>query len=178
MGNDTIIEIWKQSRGSVEHFDKILGDFRKILFAIYGVIVTGAVSIMLSQLSDKLLYISLLGFGLNIITLLIWFCEKHYHLYLVISSRVAKEAESALQIDSSLQLTHKLGEGKKREQRGIPFKKYINYYDMIYLIPACGVLGVLCFVPMSSNWAKWLLIIEIPIIIFILIKQYLSENAA
>ncbi len=161
-GEEKYLEIWKRSRDSVEHFDRILTELRKTLITVNGAALPILISLFLSPLPGKKLYIILFSLALNIVDIIFWFVEKHYHIYLVVSAGVAKKAEENLKLNEELSLTSCLG--KKKLQ--VPFIwKYISFYDFLYLLPATVSLGVAFSIP-SLKFKVYLFIILFVEIIF------------
>ena len=171
------LEIWKKSRESIEHFDRLLGDFRKTSFAINGVGLTIIGSIIISQVQNKSFFIALLGVVLNVLNFVVWIVEKHYHNYLIVSAKVARKAEDDLKVADDLKLTYQLSKTKLK----IPFfESLINYYDLIYIVPAFLFL-LACFMPGSIFFFLVFLLIatsEILTIIAILKTQHNVERSS
>ena len=133
------LEIWKRSRDSVEHFDRILTEFRKTLITVNGAALPILVSLFLSPLPDKKLYIVLFSFALNLVDFVFWLVEKHYHIYLLVSANVSKKTEELLGIQKEICLTKCLAEEKLQ----IPLMhSVISFYDFIYIFPATLSLAI------------------------------------
>lgn len=143
--NPNLIEIWKKSRESIEHFDKLLAEFRRMVFTIDGIALTVAVTLLLSSNEKRTTYVGYLGLGISIINVIVWAVEKHYHLYLVVSAKVAERIEDVLGVDENVKLTAQLRMTSESEQpafccRGIK----LSLYDAIYLVPAMISL-IVCY---------------------------------
>ena len=134
------LEIWKKSRNSIEHLDRIIGGFRKTIFAIDGVCLSVAASIMATSTpiptDQKVPYTSVLLILLSFGNCLLWCVEKHYHYYLLSSAKVSKEAEKRLSLPESLQLTSRLSKTKQEQHFLLR-----SIYNGLYIIPAIISLG-------------------------------------
>jgi len=145
-----ILELYKINRNSVEHFDKILGTFRQIIFAVNGAIITACLAYI-----RNFEIIFGVGFLLVVINLLVWQLEKHYHRYLTVSAKIAEKIERAMFEDSDKNkfmenmlyaLTYQFREAKSKRvederlpkwfwQRMYRTSRYIRTYDLLYVLP-------------------------------------------
>ena len=169
------LEIWKRSRESVEHFDKILLELRKTLVTINGISLPILGSLFLSSLPDKKFYFSLLCLALNIVDIVFWFVEKHYHIYLLVSAKVANNAEENLGLPEEMKLTQYLANKKLQ----VPFAKgVLSFYDLIYLLPAILSISIAFLNPVFTLKIIFgiLLLIEIGFGIYILKKNFAVEE--
>lgn len=184
MDDKIIIEYYKVTRGSVEHFDRLLAHFRQIMFAFNGIFISSGVALLLNDTKiDEigLIRCFLIGNLLAIINILIWLLEKHYHRYLIASAEVANKIEKELfPGDEEKHLTYQLWRTKEyrvqREKfslrRLVPwiFKQishglyklfpFIRSYDLIYLLPLAGALVFNLFLGYRASACKfnnWLL---------------------
>lgn len=170
------LEIWKRSRDSVEHFDRILTELRKTLIMINGAALPILVSFFISPLPDKKMYIALFSFALNLIDIVFWFVEKHYHIYLIVSANTAKKAEDVLDI-GELGLTKCLGSKKLR----IPFVRgYLSFYDFLYILPAAISMAIAFFTPSLTHRIVFglFLIFEMIFGVYVLNKNIKTELQA
>ena len=164
-----MIEVWKKARDTVEHFDKILSDFRKIAFAADAAVIPIAFQIFLTA-DEWPFYIALLGIAWNLVNFLIWIAEKHYHLYLITAANVARNLEKKITEDQNCWLTDRLANAKEYQCR-VPFlnKTYLHFYDLIYLI--FGFLGLL--LSLYLNFWIFFSLFSIELTLFIVIfKKY------
>lgn len=174
--SDLKLEVWKKSRESVEHFDKILGDFRKIIVTIDVAMVPFVYQI--TQTSNEWpFYLFVIGLAWNMASLLIWIAEKHYHLYLLAAAEVAKRIEMELELPVGQQLTSQLAIAKKR-QFHVPifFKKIkLYFYDFFYI--CFGVVGL--GLTLYSGWKVFvgIVLIEISVLCIVLHQQHSAENS-
>lgn len=117
MPNSSEIDLYRIIRNSVEHFDKLLGDLRKIVFGFDGVIITAVITFYGKEIikSDspntdithlKLIFVGSILFA--IMNILFWALEKHYHRYLVISAKLAENFESRMIKNKTNRLTYQL----------------------------------------------------------------------
>ena len=133
--DEKILETLKLSRKSIEHIDNVLSVFRNIVFTIDAALVPIVFEILKRFPEGHLRYLFFIGLFLNIVGILLWLSEKHYHAYLVASSKVAKRAEKHLGLDDNLCLTECLARTKKLTNFYIPIgpkKLAIHFYDLIY----------------------------------------------
>ena len=122
------IEIWRQLRISIEHFDNILINIRKLAISLDGALIGSGLTIMLSDIGLKrpiIIGISLACFTFNFG---LWLLEKHYHKYLIITSMVCMNIEESLGMDFENRLTKQLDMLRKTHKGPSP-------YDMIYICP-------------------------------------------
>ncbi|MCX5668050.1 MAG: hypothetical protein NTY34_07080 [Candidatus Omnitrophica bacterium] len=181
MDKDLIyLEVWKKSRDTVEHLDRILSDFRKIICAIDAGILAVAGPILTSTCEKRVTYIAYLGLGLNLMNFLIWTLEKHYHHYLMVAAKAAVDIENQLKLEALTMLTHRLSDAKRLDSPS--FKLFrtisIHYYDLMYIVPM--IIGTI----ISFIGRSWLLLFISPIIsIFEVLKigeklhkQYQAEK--
>lgn len=165
--NTLLFEVWKKTRDTVEHFDKILSDFRKIAFALNAAVIPIAFQICINS-NEWPFYLMVLGVTWNLANFLIWMAEKHYHVYLVVTASLAKGIEKELGLKPEFQLTSKLASAKKKQTKLPFFKPSIHFYDFIYIV--FGFLG-LSF-SMYYFWAQhtWVVITlaTVEIIIFVI----------
>lgn len=173
-----IMDLYKINRGSVEHFDKILGTFRQIIFAVNGAIVTAC----LAYLAQKKVPIGTKDYALIfavstllvIINLLIWQLEKHYHRYLSVSAQIAEKIEREMFIDSDkhkfeinmlFALTYQLKEAKSKniEDIWLPsclrqfmyrLSRYIRTCDLLYVLPSilALIVNLAVAIRLGFNW--------------------------
>ncbi|MFH1201462.1 MAG: hypothetical protein V1674_01050 [Candidatus Omnitrophota bacterium] len=167
---EKLLETYKIARNSVEHFDKILGVFRQIIFTFNAVFSSSSLAFYLnyffkqaeptpnnatvdatqSVLANSKIYAILFVAAtiLASINILVWMLEKHYHRYLVVSALVADNFEQKLfPHDAKKHLTYQL---HCAHQWRFPFigyiigfvSKFIRSYDLLYLLPIAGVVFV------------------------------------
>lgn len=149
------LELYKIARNSIEHFDKLLSNFRTIVLgfngtiiatvmAFYGRAIVKSTSPATDKTQVKLLFIGSAIFAFT--NILIWYLEKHYHRYLTVSSKVAEKLEKDLFSDQKIRLTYQLRKVRNFEffDETIPQKirkriskisQYIRTYDCLYLFP-------------------------------------------
>lgn len=132
-----LLEIYKIARKSVEHFDKLLANFRQIMFAFNGIFISSGISFFLSsELTKDIRYIkfSLISLFWGFVNIILWLLEKHYHRYLIVSASVAKGIEEELfGKDMKKCLTYQM-----ECIRGHNIKLWallIRSYDLIYILP-------------------------------------------
>jgi len=121
------IELYKTARNSVEHFDKLLADFRKIIFAFNGIIISSGVIFFVNCKSapfPKYAVLFFINFTLAAANILIWLLEKHYHRYLTTSALVARNIEETL-IGSAMKpaLAYQLQEARNTDMSILSFRK-------------------------------------------------------
>lgn len=172
MNESVLIEVWKKSRDTAEHFDKTLGDFRKIVFAIDAGFIPVVTQIRLDSQKER--YIIALGITLNLINLFFWVLEKHYHLYLVTAAKVAKHAEGVLGLAENIQLTRRIADAKASKQISVKFFGCsAHFYDFIYFAPIGLSVLLLWFI--HGVWYQlmfWLfLVLELVLIVYVLRKH-------
>lgn len=170
-----LIEIWKKSRESIEHFDKLLAEFRRMIFTIEGVALTVGVALLLSTNPRKIPYVGYLSLGVSIINIIVWAVEKHYHLYLLMSAKVAENIEEKLDLDDKLRLTTQLRKAREELQPapclcGIKF----SLYDFIYIGPALITLA-LAFLAQLYFWATGFLLLEGIIVICLMNRHKIKK---
>jgi len=176
--NDTHVEIWKKARDSAEHFDKMLGDFRKIAFAIDAAFLPILLQVYLEGHKKNATFewqsFSLfLCLAFNLVNYGIWLLEKHYHLYLAVSASVAANLERTMKIPEELQITNQYAKAKKLKQFGLCG---LHVYDWIYIIP--GAAGLFMATLMSENniWPIVILaVIELVLTFVVIGKQAAAE---
>lgn len=152
------LEIWRRSRDSVEHFDRILTELRKTLIAVNGAAMPILVSLFLSSLPDKKVYIVFFSFALNLVDIVFWFVEKHYHIYLVVAANVCKRIEDLMGVEEEISLTENLA----KEKLQIPLTRgFLSFYDFIYLLPAAVSLAI----PFMTNSFKLKLIASVFLVV-------------
>jgi hypothetical protein len=125
------VEAYKISRNSVEHFDRLLGQFRQIIFTFNGVLISISFSLFVDKYNKSLILLHLpirrviLMSNLVAITnILVWLLEKHYHKYLLVSAKVANKFEKIVFKDlEDLQLTTQLSNAKE-------FKVNVNFWKL------------------------------------------------
>ncbi len=161
------IEIWKKCRESIEHFDKLLADFRRMVFTIEGVALPVGVTLLLSGSEKKILYIGYLSLGISVINILVWTVEKHYHLYLLASAKVAEEIEGKLGLDDKFRLTTQLRKAKEEQWN---FK--LSLYDFIYLIPALIAL-IISFLTGIYFWTTIFLAVEFMVVVYLIKRHHI-----
>ncbi len=150
------MEQYKIVRKSIEHFDKLLSDLRKIVWGFNGTIAAVIVyhgrtiikpdssSFLTDKTKVKILILGSLLFTLT--NILIWAVEKHYHRYLTMSAKVSEEIEKKLFKNTKMQLTYRLREIRDYGfyDEAIPkvisnimskISTYVRSYDFIYLFP-------------------------------------------
>lgn len=174
--SNAYLEIYKVARNSVEHFDKILGGFRQIIFALDGVSIMAVATyyVKAEPINYRLLFWA--SFIFIVMQFLVWQLEKHYHRYLIMSAKIAEGIERRIfypLTDLDIALTCQLREarnvifsesGNKLIPRPIrkllrKASRFIRTYDLLYIIPilisifagiffACKIdnLGVLKFI--------------------------------
>jgi len=134
------LEVWKKARESVEHFDKILGDFRKIIFTFNGIIISSGFALYTEHSSRYTLFFlacNVLGFT----NILIWLLEKHYHRYLFTSALVAMNIERDLfRGNQRKALTSLLNRARKVDiewefNKISQISRFIRSYDLLYILP-------------------------------------------
>jgi hypothetical protein len=168
-----LIEIWKKCRDTVEHFDKILGDFRKISFAFNAALV--AVTYQVFQNNEWPFYVMLIGIVWNLSNFLVWLAEKHYHLYLIEAASVAKKIENELNLTEETKLTTRLGLIKEKQFHiSIPKLAKVYFYDLFYIF--------FCFIGLwlVSYQGRMMAIVfgvaELIAVTFVLRSQFLIEH--
>lgn len=152
-----LLEVYKISRNSVEHFDKILGVFRQIIFTFNGLLISSGIIFYINYFpkdvpkinvdTRNLLLIFFLGnLVLAAVNILVFLTEKHYHRYLEVSAKVAEEIEDELfGLDVKKHLTYQLGFFRKLSCNKI--LPCLRSYDLLYLSPVGGsiVLNFILF---------------------------------
>ena len=188
MDNETIksMELYKIARNSVEHFDKLLGDFRKIVLGFNGTVVGAVITFFgraivksSSPYTDKT-QVRLLFIGSTIfafINLLIWYLEKHYHRYLITSVKVSEEIEKDLFENQKIRLTYQLRKARNCDfcDEAIPIinkiiskiSKFIRTYDCIYLLPIIASMLLNLYLANSLRQADLWLTAIILLLLFI-----------
>lgn len=184
MDDKILIEYYKVTRNSVEHFDRLLAQFRQIMFTFNGIFMSTCITLFLTRLKNAdIRYIKffLISSLLAIINILIWLLEKHYHRYLIASADVANKIEEKLfPGDEDKQLTYHLGREREykveKEKfllcRILPYtiklisrilykpSFFIRTYDFIYLLPIATSLFFniyLGYEAKASAQINWLL---------------------
>jgi hypothetical protein len=161
-----LLDLYKINRASVEHFDKILGTFRQIIFAVNGAIITACLAYVAQKTGSfedrdyKLIFA--VGCLLAAINLLVWQLEKHYHRYLIVSAKISEKLERIMLYDSNknkfaenmlLALTYQFREAKSKpledsrlpkwlRQRMYRLSRFIRTYDLLYMLPVILVIIV------------------------------------
>lgn len=155
MADNNFIELYKITRNSVEHFDKLLGDLRKIMLGFDGIVIAavtarygGAIikagSPYISRTVLKFLFVGSIFFTL--INILFWALEKHYHRYLIISAKLSEEIEKESVSDQKIRLTYQLRKIRECDFNDVliphfmqhwlfKISRYIRIYDLLYLFP-------------------------------------------
>lgn len=150
--SNTYLEIYKVARNSVEHFDKILGGFRQIIFALDGVsaMAVATYCIKAEAINYRLLFWA--SFIFIVMQFLVWQLEKHYHRYLIMSAKIAEGIERRIfypLTELDFALTCQLREARnvifnKNGNKRIPglvrkilykASRFIRTYDLLYIIP-------------------------------------------
>jgi len=161
---DKYISLYQIERSSVEHFDRLLGDLRRIVFSFNGIVIAGVIAIFGQAIIKSgdagkginLTHIKLLFAGsilFAVMNLLFWALEKHYHRYLVVSSHISVQTENMLNLDENKQLTYQLKQVRDNDYADdtIPhcikrllakISKYFRTYDFIYLFPVIVAIGL------------------------------------
>ncbi len=156
LDNKELLEAYKIYRNTIEHFDKIIGVFRQIIFTFNGVFISSGIAFYLSYLGgqfenlikestravacNKKIYAVLFMVNaiLCVINLIIWLLEKHYHRYLVATASVAKHVEVELfNLDEEKRLTFQLTSCSKFSWFSL-ISAFIKSYDLLYLVPILG----------------------------------------
>ena len=186
-----IIELYKIARKSVEHFDKILGTFRQIIFALNGAIITAGIGLYIKYIDTvstqnvplfKINY-RILFYGsciLGITNILVWQLEKHYHRYLIVSSKIAEKMETLIYHDDDMKkftdnmlvaLTYQFRQAKDKriEDEWIPefikqgmyhFSRFVRTYDFLYMLPLVGSIFLNFFLAIKIGslwfWLGWI----------------------
>jgi small-conductance mechanosensitive channel len=173
MSGPYAIEVWKKARETIDHFDKILSDFRKIAFGVDAIVAPALLKIWFDLNDEKvLMHVGLVALGWNLFNFLIWLAEKHYHIYLLAAVHVARESEK---IFGENALTKHIGDAKKKQLR-VPFllNTHLHFYDLIYLAPMFFAT-VLIF--LFNPWIWFLtVILELVLVVFIIKRDAAHEN--
>ncbi len=138
----TLVETWKKTRDSVEHFDKIIGELRKTTLAINVAFIPISVHVI-QYFDDWDFYLIALAITVNIFNLVMWSLEKHYHLYLITSAHVAGILEARIGLDEGCRLTHMISKVKRQMQH--KFMGF-HFYDLLYFVSILCALGLAYFV--------------------------------
>jgi hypothetical protein len=163
MDTKELIEVYKIARNSVEHFDKILGDFRKITFTFNGIIISSGFALY-AEHSDKYILFFLASITLGIINVLIWLLEKHYHRYLITAAQVALNIEKELfRGRTQRALTYLIDRARKIDLKWEMSKvnkisNFIRSYDLLYILPIVVSGSVNFFLAYKSSCYKNLLV--------------------
>lgn len=167
------LEVWKKSRETIDHFDKILSDFRKIAFGADAIAAPALLKIWFDLTDEKvLIHIGLVALGWNLFNLLVWLAEKHYHIYLLAAVHVAKKCEGVFGANG---LTEHIGAAKKKQLR-LPFllNTQLHFYDLIYLTPMT-LAAVLIFL-FNAGLCFSIVAFEFFLVLFIVQRDAAHEN--
>lgn len=147
--NNLLIENYKIARGSVEHFDKILSDIRKIVCAFNGIFVSSALVFGVSVSEIRYVVSFILMIILAGANFLIWLIEKHYHRYLFVSAIIAEGIEKKLFENKLRRLTYQL-----RLARGDGVRPLHNFrsYDFLYIVPILASVFLNFLLPILAKF--------------------------
>lgn len=183
------LELYKITRASIEHFDKILATLRQIIVAFDGIFMGAAISVLFGEGTLVIRYqrVFLFNFILGTTSIVFWLVEKHYHRYLITSTLLARKLEANLFKNDKYRLTSELGNASVIRYRYFFFLKhapfirkplaiifkYIRTYDLLYIAPIVVALILNILLPIlalqDTNNKPWMWWCGILLTIFYLI---------
>lgn len=158
-------EVWKTTRTTVEHFDKITVDILKIFLTVTGVISTIAATILTRpETTNKTNLMFMLGTAMIVLVFLFWVVDAHYRNYLRVSAAIARrlerrmrfpDAKEAISLELQSFCTWYEGWDEEAKDRRWPLKCFMRKtsapYHLVYLVAGVGVVFFIVIVNANAG---------------------------
>jgi hypothetical protein len=158
-------EVWKTTRTTVEHFDKITVDILRIFLTVTGVLSTIAATILTRpETTNKTNLMFMLGTAMIVLVFLFWVVDAHYRNYLRVSAAIARRLERRMQfpdvreaISLELQAFCAWYDDRGEESRGrrwplkYSMRKTSAPYHLVYPVAGAGVIFLIVIVNVNAG---------------------------
>lgn len=158
-------EVWKTTRTTVEHFDKITVDILKIFLTVTGVLSTIAGTILTRpETTNPTNLMFMLGTAMIVLVFLFWVVDAHYRNYLRVSAAIARRLERNMQFPNSkdaisleLEIFHNWYEDRDGGAKDRPWllkcfmRRTSAPYHLVYPVTGAGVVFLIVIINVNAG---------------------------